>query len=479
MNADRPVRVAIACQGGGAQTAFTAGALERLLEAEAAQQAGAGRRFEIVALSGTSGGALCAALAWCDLLLGRRSPGRLRRFWTAGYPDGIAAAPGAETWSNDLLAFLRKGEWPWLRTADRQRVRLGMLLLETDIPGRLFPFHLTAHARPYYFDKLFRLLDAMPPAMATRGVLENARTSLRSMDAVMRLPPPVRLWRDLLVDAISLNPLLPDSALRREFDVQETFRALLQRTFENDIAAIEQRLAAGGARHPELLIGAVDALNVRPYRDGVGDDLENLTNFKVFKGSADTHRLADVLLASAAIPDIMRAVKLDGTAYWDGLFSQNPPIMDLPDIHGPAADAAAHASTGNPEEIWMVLINPLRRRKAPEQVDEIADRRNELSGNISLSQELRAIRTMNGATVTRDREGGGTATRYYAPIEFPKPIQMSGALARRLKLPSKMNRKREDLQKLFEDGRLQAGAFLERWRKTHAQDHVAGERAAE
>jgi predicted acylesterase/phospholipase RssA len=52
-------RVAIACQGGGSHTAFTAGALKRLLRDD---------RYEVVALSGTSGGAICALLAWYALL---------------------------------------------------------------------------------------------------------------------------------------------------------------------------------------------------------------------------------------------------------------------------------------------------------------------------------------------------------------------------------------------------------------------------
>lgn len=52
-------RVAIGCQGGGAHTAFVAGALKRLLREN---------QYEIIALSGTSGGAICAFLAWYGLL---------------------------------------------------------------------------------------------------------------------------------------------------------------------------------------------------------------------------------------------------------------------------------------------------------------------------------------------------------------------------------------------------------------------------
>jgi len=56
------IRVAIACQGGGSHTAFTSGVLKRLLRAEES------KRYEVVGLSGASGGAVCALLAWHNLL---------------------------------------------------------------------------------------------------------------------------------------------------------------------------------------------------------------------------------------------------------------------------------------------------------------------------------------------------------------------------------------------------------------------------
>ncbi|MFO0909997.1 MAG: hypothetical protein U0794_16895 [Isosphaeraceae bacterium] len=54
MNAPLRSRVAIACQGGGSHTAFTAGVLHELLGQMPDD-------VEIVAISGTSGGAICAA----------------------------------------------------------------------------------------------------------------------------------------------------------------------------------------------------------------------------------------------------------------------------------------------------------------------------------------------------------------------------------------------------------------------------------
>jgi NTE family protein len=55
-------RIAIACQGGGSQCAFVAGALKALF-AQRVQD-----RYKIVGLSETSGGAFTAALAWEGLL---------------------------------------------------------------------------------------------------------------------------------------------------------------------------------------------------------------------------------------------------------------------------------------------------------------------------------------------------------------------------------------------------------------------------
>ena len=73
---ERP-QVAIACQGGGSHAAFTAGLLSRLLEPQFVE------RYELVALSGTSGGAMCAALAWAGLISGGTEDARARLagFW--------------------------------------------------------------------------------------------------------------------------------------------------------------------------------------------------------------------------------------------------------------------------------------------------------------------------------------------------------------------------------------------------------------
>ena len=69
-------KVAIACQGGGSHAAFAAGVLSELLSPSYVD------RFELVGLSGTSGGAICAALAWAGLISGGPEEARKRLLGT-------------------------------------------------------------------------------------------------------------------------------------------------------------------------------------------------------------------------------------------------------------------------------------------------------------------------------------------------------------------------------------------------------------
>jgi len=82
-----PARIAIACQGGGSHTAFTAGVLSRLLKHYLRRrQRLEGMPAQILGLSGTSGGAMCALLAWYALLTedsgGASATDLLNEFWT-------------------------------------------------------------------------------------------------------------------------------------------------------------------------------------------------------------------------------------------------------------------------------------------------------------------------------------------------------------------------------------------------------------
>lgn len=86
---------------------------------------------------------------------------------------------------------------------------------------------------------------------------------------------------------------------------------------------------------------------------------------------------ADVVMASAALPHVFRAVEIDGEPYWDGGFTGNPPLLPL------------ISSNGN--DVLLIQIAPLRREDTPTSAREILNRVNEISFSSPLAAELRAL----------------------------------------------------------------------------------------
>src|SRR5271165_1191022 len=84
---DQPPTIALALQGGSSHGAFTWGVLDRLLEDAAAD------RFRLAAISGTSAGALNAALTVSGLVQGGPDLARrkLEDFWRAVSRSGFLA----------------------------------------------------------------------------------------------------------------------------------------------------------------------------------------------------------------------------------------------------------------------------------------------------------------------------------------------------------------------------------------------------
>ena len=75
-------------------------------------------------------------------------------------------------------------------------------------------------------------------------------------------------------------------------------------------------------------------------------------------------------------------------AYWDGLFSDNPPVEEL-------IRPRSMGEENVPDEIWLIKINPTARHSVPVKPGEIIDRRNQLEGNISLFQQLGHLEMIN------------------------------------------------------------------------------------
>jgi NTE family protein len=307
-------RVAIACQGGGSHTAFTSGVLQSLME-------NLPDDVEVVALSGASGGAICAALAWDGLLRGgpRLAIEKLQQFWEA-----MAARELLDQMANQILMAV-------------------MGLRDLMVLPEVSPYHL---------------------------------------------PP----W------------------------AEARFREILNANFDFE----ELRQLARRPGVPALQIGAVEVLS---------------GHFEIFTGE---DLCVEALMASAAVPELFRAVTVPGRGvFWDGLFSQNPPIHDLIMEH-------------QIDELWVVQINSSTCSRVPTETHEILDRRNALSGNLSMEQELRFIDELNRAIAQ-----GRIKDSRLRPIHLERI-----ALDRELNYRSKLDRRPDWLAELTAYGKTKCRWFL-------------------
>jgi NTE family protein len=265
-------KIAIACQGGGSQTAFTAGVLKAFFEHNVH------RENQIVSLSGTSGGAVCATLAWYSL---------------------IKASKGDTT----------------------------------PVEQRLMDFWRD-NSTQNIFEKGFNEFLIGYLELADKGLLPK-----------WEIAPESPVGKTLFSASTAMLP-------RRSF---YDFKALLRSHIDFDEIRSRNRPSS-----PILLIGAADVCN---------------GTCRKFSSSADDIRV-EFLLASAAVPPIFPAVRIGKYAYWDGLFSDNPPTEEL-------LDPDTVRIENKPDEIWIIQINPTKCEEVPVTPEEIVDRRNEMIGNES------------------------------------------------------------------------------------------------
>ncbi len=339
-------KIAIACQGGGSHTAFTAGVLSTWLKY------GVQKKHRIVSLSGTSGGAICAALAWYSLIKqakGDATPPekRLGDFWLDNSAQNVL-----EQCFNDFAIH-------WSKLTDR-----GIL--------------------PQW---------SISPAAYSSQLILSAITAF--------------LPRQNFYDLRNL--------LESHLDFQEIESWRRPKT-------------------PLLVIGAANVLS--------GD-------FEKFNSAVEDLQV-ESLLASAAIPTLFPAARIGDKAYWDGLFSDNPPTDELldPDFVGPE---------NLPDELWIIQINPKSCDRVPEAPEEIVYRRNEMIGNESLFQDIEMIEKINsfierGAFTPEFRKEYRLVTVRY--------VTLSHELQKSLEYSTKLDRSAENLGRLFRDGQRRAEMFL-------------------
>jgi NTE family protein len=156
--------------------------------------------------------------------------------------------------------------------------------------------------------------------------------------------------------------------------------------------------------------------------------------------------------ASGTLPTLREAQRIDGRYYWDGLYSQNPPVREF--LAGIDVDKV-------PDELWVVRINPQQWPVLPRTMADIQDRQNELMGNLSLHQELDFILKVNKWHDRYKNERFGKEQKHVTV----RTIMMKEETADELRYSSKFDRSREFMRQLRAEGREVARDWLDRWHR--------------
>ncbi len=138
----------------------------------------------------------------------------------------------------------------------------------------------------------------------------------------------------------------------------------------------------------------MNPLNINPLRDVLAKQVDFAAlrasdHLKLFIAATNVetgkvrvfhrHELtAEMVMASACLPTVFRAVEIDGVPYWDGGYMGNPVLFPF-------------FTETETTDVILVQINPIERKGAPDTVAEILGRIDEITFNSSLLQEFRAI----------------------------------------------------------------------------------------
>jgi len=92
----------------------------------------------------------------------------------------------------------------------------------------------------------------------------------------------------------------------------------------------------------------------------------------------DAEVTAEVLLASACLPQIFPPVEIDCEPYWDGGYASNPPLRPL-------------IEAGAPADVILVPTTPTERPEPPHGAANIRERAAEIAFGTALRLELRSL----------------------------------------------------------------------------------------
>ena len=134
--------------------------------------------------------------------------------------------------------------------------------------------------------------------------------------------------------------------------------------------------------------------NINPLRDLLADCVDFAAirqhcRTKLFLSATNVHSgkvrvfdtsevSVDVVMASACLPFLFKAVEIEGEHYWDGGYVGNPSLFPF-------------FYNCKSRDVMIIHINPVERAEVPMAAPDILNRINEISFNSSLLNELRAI----------------------------------------------------------------------------------------
>jgi NTE family protein len=201
----------------------------------------------------------------------------------------------------------------------------------------------------------------------------------------------------------------------------------------------------------------LNPLNINPLKDVIErfvdfDRLQRQRRHALFIAATDVRTGAlriftrgeitpEVVMASACLPMMFRAVEIGGVPYWDGGYSANPAI--LPFLRATSA-----------EDTLIVQLNPIARRTPPTRSRDIMNRVNEINFNSSLLAELRSVEFVN-RLIDEGRLPRGTGSGQFRRLRLHR-IALNDETAR-----SPLNNDFEYFSSLQKLGQDAARRFLE------------------
>ncbi len=197
-------------------------------------------------------------------------------------------------------------------------------------------------------------------------------------------------------------------------------------------------------------------LDINPLREVVGElidfsRLRRTDDLKLFIAATNVHTgkirifrrpelTEDMLMASACLPTLFKAVVVEGAPYWDGGYSGNPPLFPL------------FTETDCPDVI-LVQINPIERKETPRTAVDIMNRLNEITFNAPLLGEFRAI-----DFVARLIDAGRLKDTHYKRVNMH--VVDGGAALAAFPADTKSRAEYAFFRQLFELGQVAGEKFL-------------------